>query len=418
MAKHWEVQLDVVKDCSKGPKKQVVWLGRLAKLKIDLLMKRFKNQEWLAYLLGDEYRVADIFIPIQRASETFVGNVECEEYNKLRVIGVMHSHHKMQIDFSGHDHDFINSNHNLSLLANMNGNKSYQITGQARIQVPCGALYIVPADVKLDLEVDGFDKSAFMEEVDKKVNPPREEPQLPQLQCTPTVCYCGNWENCKGWGLVPLHAKTFPTHSSDCPCTACVRDRREYREKCNRQKEKIWTTEPEKTEPEKTDYSYTTEGAWVCEECSKLNYESEGERLEECVWCNSPREDEEKDDAEEEKEIIAIEDLIDGIKEDLEEFNSLAAIDPENKIKFQSRKYLDIEEDLANEQILDRAIQKVSKYLFLIKRLDEGGYKQDLDHFVSILSVDYAEKEESLRDEIASIILELEDQLEEKNLKE
>jgi len=417
MGKHWEVKLDMVNNCTKGPKKQKVLLGRLAKLKIDLLMKKFKKQEWLAYLLGEDYRVTDLFIPIQRASETFIGNVECEEYNRLKVIGVMHSHHNMQIDFSGHDHDFINSNHNISLLANMsNHNNSYQITGQVRVQVPCGALYVVPADVSLDLEVDGFDKDAFMDEVDKKVNPPKI--------CTNTVCYCGkcnlgghpgfNYGGCRSnHDQVPAHFKTFPGHSPDCSCTACVRDRKEYAKKLKQKKG--WTTEPDLLAPLETpDYSYTTEGAWVCGECSKLNYESEGERLEECVWCNSPREEEEV--GEEEKEINAIDALIDGIKEDLEEFNSLVTVDPDNKLKFQQRKYLDIEEDLAEEQILDRAIQKVSKYLFLIKRLDEGGYKLDLDHFVNMLSVEYAENEENLRDEIASIILELEDQLEEKNL--
>jgi hypothetical protein len=28
---HWEVELDLVKDCSKGPVRKVVWLGRVEK---------------------------------------------------------------------------------------------------------------------------------------------------------------------------------------------------------------------------------------------------------------------------------------------------------------------------------------------------------------------------------------------------
>ena len=409
MGKHWEVQLDVVDLCSKGPKKKVIWLKRLAKLKVDALMNKFKDQEWLAYLIGEDNRVEDLFVPEQMADHSFVGNVKCEEYNSLRIIGVMHSHHNMKMDdFSGHDDDFINSNHNISLLVNLNGPTGYKITGQSRVEVPCGALYIVPVDVKLDLEVE-FDKKAFLEEIEQKVNPPK-------TGCTQTVCYCGKcnlggrgtrFNTTLGQGqnfpLPPAHARTFPTHSPDCQCTSCISDRNAWR---NRLSSRGWNT------ADFTDFS--TEGSWICEECSKLNYESDednAEPLESCVWCDSPKN---KDEINEEEIDISVEDIIDDINEIIN--TGIFGAEEEKQKDFMKRKYNDVVADLADEKILDNAIHRVAKYLYLIKRVDEGEYKGKLDLFARTISVDYAENEDNLKEEIESIILELEDKVEEKNI--
>jgi hypothetical protein len=307
--------------------------------------------------------------------------------------------------FSSTDHDFINSNHNISILANLTG-RSYQLTGQARVEVPCGALFIAPADVRLDLEVDGFDKKLFMEEIDKKVNPPKK------TNCTDSVCYCGNcfpsqtrFTTSIGAGSdIPAHMKTFSTHSPGCRCSSCIKDRNEWLQKNQQSRGKAWDT--------KTTVDFTTDGAWICEECSKVNYESEGEKIESCAWCDSPRN---KDESvwKEEKDVDAI---IDYIKDELDELNSLLDVDKDNKTQFISKKYADIMDDLIDEQILDKAIKKVAKYLLLVKKIDEGEYKGDLDQLASILSRDYDEVEKKVIDEIQSVILELEDQLEEMNI--
>jgi proteasome lid subunit RPN8/RPN11 len=118
--------------------------------------------EWLAYLLGDKESmiVKDIFVPEQSASSALVDDVECAEFNNLSVIGVMHSHHGMGTGFSGTDHKYVNQNHDISLVVAHSG-----IAGQVRSKVPCGALMITEAKVKLRFSVDGFEADKFISKV-------------------------------------------------------------------------------------------------------------------------------------------------------------------------------------------------------------------------------------------------------------
>lgn len=166
---YWETEIDCVEACSKAPDEIVIWVRPLAKVKIDALMEKFPAIEWFSYLLGEvkeTYIVNDLYIPKQTVTSTSVDNIDAPDFNKLPVIGALHSHHGMGNGFSGTDHTYVNGNHNISLVISKDG-----VAGQVRWNTPCGALKIVNAKVKPLMEVD-FDKDEFLkvetEKIEKK----------------------------------------------------------------------------------------------------------------------------------------------------------------------------------------------------------------------------------------------------------
>jgi hypothetical protein len=167
-ADHWEIDVDCVEHCGKAPEHVIVWVKPLAKVKIDALMEKFPNIEWLAYLLSDDpekepHIVSDIFIPDQEVTATSVDNIQCETFNDLPTIGVIHSHHGMGTGFSGTDHAWINQNHNISLVIAKTG-----VDGQVRWKTPCDSMKIVPAKVKPYISCE-WDKEEFIKEEVKKI---------------------------------------------------------------------------------------------------------------------------------------------------------------------------------------------------------------------------------------------------------
>lgn len=161
----WEVKIDCVEACSKAPDTINIWFFPLAKRKVDTLMKEYSSIEWLAYLLGDKEKkeVQDIFIPDQSISTARVDDVECDEFNNLPVIGVIHSHHSMGHNFSGTDHDYINGNHDISIVISHSG-----LAGQYRFKTECGAYKIIDANVRLKVDLK-FDDEKFLESVKPKL---------------------------------------------------------------------------------------------------------------------------------------------------------------------------------------------------------------------------------------------------------
>lgn len=163
----WETEIEIISECSKAPEEIIIWIRPLVKVKIDALMEKFPNIEWFSYLLGeqkeDAYIVNDIYIPKQTVTATSVDNIDAPEFNKLPIIGALHSHHGMGNGFSGTDHAYVNGNHNISLVISKDG-----IAGQARWQAPCGALKIVNAKAKPLMEVD-FDKDGFLKNETEKI---------------------------------------------------------------------------------------------------------------------------------------------------------------------------------------------------------------------------------------------------------
>jgi hypothetical protein len=142
----WEIEIDCVTACSKVQDTAEIRVMPLVKTKVQYLMDKFKGIEWLAYLLGSSklkngeisWTINDIHIPSQKVSSGNVWDVDCPEYNKLPIIGVIHSHHGMGNSFSKTDHDFINENHDISLIMSDSG-----LAGQVRIETPCKSVKIL-----------------------------------------------------------------------------------------------------------------------------------------------------------------------------------------------------------------------------------------------------------------------------------
>lgn len=155
----WESDIDIIKACGKAPSTVTVSIKPNAKDKIERLMTKFEHTEWLAYLIGKENIVEDIYIPKQVVSSGSVTNIDSSICNKLPVIGVIHSHHTMGNSFSKTDDDWINQNNDISLCISNNG-----INGQVRWKTPCGSLMIVNAVVKIELNID-YDIEEFEKQI-------------------------------------------------------------------------------------------------------------------------------------------------------------------------------------------------------------------------------------------------------------
>ena len=182
----WEVKIDCVTACSKTENEIDVFMSKQARNVAMSYMKWAKNREWLAYLIGNKdengFYVYDLYLPDQRTSSVLVDKVVAEKYNELKIIGVIHSHHEMgagdadKPSFSGHDTNFINGNHDLSLLAGRNDNGGFKIVGIARAKTPCNALMKIKANVKAMKEELSEHESALKNEFFSKVfNKKKEE---------------------------------------------------------------------------------------------------------------------------------------------------------------------------------------------------------------------------------------------------
>ncbi len=197
----WEVEQDVVKACSKCDKAVDVFMNIASRRKAMLYMKWAGAREWLAYLVGEkvnenEYHITDLYLPDQRTCATLVDNVDTAEFNQHSIVGVIHSHHEMGAGtadnpgFSGHDDNFINSNHNLSLLAGRDSvSRGFKIVGLARVTTPCGAFMQVKANVRSMVEDPESDKALKDEFLEK----------------TQTQTTVRNYGNGYGYGYNPLY---------------------------------------------------------------------------------------------------------------------------------------------------------------------------------------------------------------------
>lgn len=178
----WEVEIDCVTACSKAHKEVTVFMNKESRDKAMKFMRWAKAREWLAYLVGtkDEdgktFHVNDLYLPDQRTSASLVDKVVAEKYNEMKVIGVIHSHHEMGTgdddnpSFSGHDANFINGNHDLSLLAGRDTKTGgFKIVGIGRVKTPCGSLMQVKANVKAKKENLSDSDKELMNEFKVKV---------------------------------------------------------------------------------------------------------------------------------------------------------------------------------------------------------------------------------------------------------
>lgn len=159
----WETDIEVIENCSKAPKNIVIQFKPNVKKKIDILMSKYQSREWLAYLLGKDYIVEDIYFPKQRATGGSVDNIEFPSDIGQKVIGVIHSHHSMGAVFSETDNEYINGNHDISIVVSHTS-----VKGTIRWNTPCGSKKLIPAKVKIFLDID-FNEKEFENDVEEKM---------------------------------------------------------------------------------------------------------------------------------------------------------------------------------------------------------------------------------------------------------
>ena len=98
----------------------------------------------------DTYRVTRVWVPRQVVSET---SVEVKDEDASAAPGVAHSHPftTSHASFSGTDDEYINRNHDFSILFNGDG----EITeAYMRLTLPCGRKVVMPAEVEIQDEFE------------------------------------------------------------------------------------------------------------------------------------------------------------------------------------------------------------------------------------------------------------------------
>jgi len=122
------------------------------------------DTEWLGYLKGShltsgEWKVTDIVVPKQEVSSVTVKPAET-----VHSEGVVHSHNDMRCYFSGTDDDFLNENHDFSIVVNKDGDSKAVV----RVKLPCGALTIVEAEVLIEYP-EVKDAKEFIKQAKKNI---------------------------------------------------------------------------------------------------------------------------------------------------------------------------------------------------------------------------------------------------------
>lgn len=137
-----------------------------AVLKLRYLQNHFKDVEFLVYGNSikcgeDSYKLEDVIVPEQVVGHASVDNVV--------VIGtfntVIHKHPGNMTNFSSIDDEFVNSNHDFSLLIGSNDLKN--ANGIACIQVECSRYMKVKLDI--DIVVPMSKDEEFIKSVAKNI---------------------------------------------------------------------------------------------------------------------------------------------------------------------------------------------------------------------------------------------------------
>lgn len=160
----WTSGLTVIKECSFVTKPTVV-LKDVVQSKIDLLMEEFQGKEWLAYLIGVDYNIVDLFIPKQSVSTASV-SVKDTNFPK-GVIGTVHSHHSMGAFDSGVDQEYLEGNHPITIVV-----ADHDWIVKVRLKTPCGHYICVDGDLHVDRGLSDFLEEA-RSRIEEKVFPIR-----------------------------------------------------------------------------------------------------------------------------------------------------------------------------------------------------------------------------------------------------
>jgi len=164
-----------VKECGHA-KCPDVNIGITVLRKMDLLMEKYKSDEWAADLIGffdpddNEYWVLDLRLFEQ---EVTASSVERKEPEGDSVIGVTHSHHTMGAFMSGTDDEYPNSNYNLSGVVSRktDGHHKLAMKFSIRVKTPCGCYrYFEVEKWYMAYHYEDFDVKEFLALADKKIN--------------------------------------------------------------------------------------------------------------------------------------------------------------------------------------------------------------------------------------------------------
>ena len=191
-SKHWDSGLELSTD-GKCPRIEEAEATKII-IPYDLWMlimrlTREVDTEWLGYLKADrletgDWLVTEIEIPEQEVTASSVKPKET-----IPAEGVIHSHVDMSAFFSSTDDDYLNSNHDFSIVVNRKG----ETEAVQRVKLPCGTLAVVKS--KLEVEYPEPEESeTFISEAKEKLKD-EETPMLKQSNWYNEHYQQWNWGN-------------------------------------------------------------------------------------------------------------------------------------------------------------------------------------------------------------------------------
>ena len=154
---------EVITRCPHENMRVKMELTGSAVLKLRYLQDKFKDVEFLVYgnatkIDNFSYVLDDIVVPEQVVGPVSVDNILTKgNYNC-----VLHKHPGNSTGFSGTDEQYINSNHDFSIVI-CNDSKLNNINGMASIQIECGRYMKAKLDINVVIPTskdEAFIKSA------------------------------------------------------------------------------------------------------------------------------------------------------------------------------------------------------------------------------------------------------------------
>jgi len=145
-----EMQITVGDIIAEDLKGKPITISREVYQCIEYCMDKF-DKEWAAWLNRNEDGVVDdIYFPEQTPKPT---TMDFHEDTEGEYEGFMHSHHDMDMSFSGHDEEESNSAFQFALLAR-NGTGGVRLNGVRKIKV---------ADISDTLDLQNIDEQDFVQ---------------------------------------------------------------------------------------------------------------------------------------------------------------------------------------------------------------------------------------------------------------
>jgi len=156
----------------------VVYIEPTPRAKIELLMKEYTHQEWLAYLTGrisekDNIFVEDISVPPHK--EVSGASAEAEPFHvPENCVGFIHSHHSMGAFHSGTDQSYVDKNYPVSITVARNGGSELAYDGVSYTRTPCGKDTTLKATVKYVQPQPLFDSKEWLTEAKTNIDKGRK----------------------------------------------------------------------------------------------------------------------------------------------------------------------------------------------------------------------------------------------------